>query len=76
MTPLALPTQPPTKDTVKLVIEMDAAGNVSLNGPIENRMICYGLLEVARDMIHEMYTKKLGKKIALAPAGVLRRPGN
>ena len=64
----------------ELTIKIDVGGNVSLSGPMENRMICYGLLSVARDMIFEMHMKKGSKKkIQLAPATLadaLRRPGN
>ncbi len=65
----------------ELNIKMDVGGNVSLEGPMENRMICYGLLSVARDMIFEMHMKEgdKPKKVQLAPATLvdaLRRPGN
>lgn len=35
----------------QLTIAIDDAGRVSVNGPIENTMFCYGLLEVAKDTI-------------------------
>ncbi len=70
----------PSAIVAELVIKMDATGNVSLSGPIENRMICYGLLETARDMIHELSMKaRDGKKVTLASAGlagVLKGGGN
>lgn len=40
-----------TGQTVQLVITMTPDGNVGVNGPIDNLVLCYGLLEVARDAI-------------------------
>lgn len=34
-----------------LTITLDQAGAVSVTGPIENRLLCYGLLALARDII-------------------------
>jgi hypothetical protein len=36
---------------VELVVRLNAAGKVEVTGPIEQRLLCYGLLEVARDVI-------------------------
>lgn len=34
-----------------LVITMNQAGEISLSGPLENKVLCYGLLEVGRDIV-------------------------
>jgi hypothetical protein len=36
---------------VELVIKLTPTGQVTVTGPIEQRLLCYGLLEVARDVI-------------------------
>ncbi len=59
----------PPQKIAELVISIDAAGNVSVNGPIENRMLCYGLLEVARDVIVE-FQEQQKSAIVTAPAGL------
>lgn len=35
----------------KIVIEMDAAGRIRVGGPLDDKILCYGLLEVARQTI-------------------------
>lgn len=35
----------------RLVIDMNAKGLVKVMGPIGNKLLCYGLLEAARDSI-------------------------
>lgn len=35
----------------KLMIEVMPDGSVQVQGPIQNRMLCYGLLEAAKDAI-------------------------
>lgn len=37
----------------QLTITMDDAGGIQVQGPIENKLLAYGLLEVARDAIGE-----------------------
>ena len=36
---------------VELKITMDDAGNVGVNGPMDNLILCYGLLEIGRQSI-------------------------
>lgn len=52
---------------VTLSITIDDRGQVSINGPIENQLLCYGLLEVARDTIREHNARKTSPVIA--PSG-------
>jgi len=42
---------PTDKPIATLVIVQYASGQVNVTGPIANKMGCYGLLEVARDII-------------------------
>lgn len=36
---------------LSMTIAVDDQGRVNVSGPLENQLVCYGLLEVARDAI-------------------------
>lgn len=36
---------------IELHIVLNDAGQVSVTGPLENRLLCYGLLEAAKEVI-------------------------
>ncbi len=55
---------------VELKITMDDAGNVGVNGPIENLILCYGLLEIGRQSIHRHHEQNAGKLIQTPPSGM------
>lgn len=42
---------------VELKITIDDAGQLNVNGPIANKMMCYGMLEVAKDAIRETHER-------------------
>jgi hypothetical protein len=46
----------------QLVITINDKGEVSVSGPLENKLICYGLLEMAKDII-AAYTEQAQKQI-------------
>lgn len=48
---------------VDLIISMNEAGQVSVNGPIGNKMLCYGLLGAAHDAIKDFCDKAAEQKI-------------
>jgi hypothetical protein len=56
---------------ITLVIAMDDKGQVSVTGPLENRMLCYGLLGMAREVIQQQGAKEPSRilKPMLLPAG-------
>lgn len=37
----------------KIEIILHDNGNVEVNGPVDNKVLCYGLLDCARDIIQE-----------------------
>lgn len=54
-----------------LTITMTDAGEVGVVGPIENQVLCYGLLEVARDIVLDHSKKKAEQRIvAPGPVGL------
>ena len=59
------------RTTVTLTITLDATGNVQVNGPIENLVLFYGMLELARDAIFKHH---LQKDQRIVPASMLDLP--
>ena len=45
---------------VQLVITLMDNGQLQVTGPIQDRMLCYGMLEVARDVIRDQQPKPGG----------------
>ena len=60
-------------NTTKLTITMSPNGAVSVTGPIDNGLICYGLLEVAKDVVRDHIKKKA--ESGIVPVQILL-PGN
>lgn len=62
----------------QLVIIMHDDGSVAVNGPIENKLLAYGLLEIAKDTVTKHVDKLVaggGQIIAPPPgfsAGILK----
>lgn len=57
---------------LELKIMQDDAGQISISGPIENKLLCYGLLEVARDGIaehHRQAAQRLVQPASVVPFG-------
>jgi hypothetical protein len=53
---------------VQLLIERNEAGQISVSGPITDKMLCYGLLECAHDAIKD-FTDKAQQKIVAPTNG-------
>lgn len=53
---------PPEEDgndiKAQLVLTLRANGNVEVSGPVENRLLCYSILEFAKDAIQEHHLGK------------------
>lgn len=68
-------TAPPR---AQLVITLAADGTVGVNGPIQDKILCYGLLECARDAINGYAAKQARSPIVPASAAdpflMARRP--
>lgn len=45
-------------EDMHLVITLHPNGNVSLNGPLANTMLCYGMLELARDAVRTFQVQR------------------
>ncbi len=60
-------------NTTKLTITMSPNGEVRVHGPIDNGLLCYGLLEVAKDVVRDHIKKKA--ESGIVPVQILL-PGN
>lgn len=57
-----------TTPSIRLVVEMLPDGRVTVSGSIDNKLLCYGLLESAKDAIREFQlNQKLIQPVALVP---------
>ena len=63
------------KNTTKLTITLSPNGQVSVTGPIDNAMLCYGLLEVAKDVVR-MHVMKKAESPIIQPITRVVLPGN
>lgn len=52
---------------VKLEIIINDNGTMSINGPIDNLLQCYGMLEIAKDTLRQ---RMLAKQAAVQPANI------
>ena len=52
---------------IQILIEMDEKGTVSLVAPIHNKIFCYGMLDMAREIILKSEIKK--EQPLVVPAG-------
>lgn len=52
---------------ITLTITLKPSGEVGLNGPIDNKILCLGLMDLARDIV----IKYEHKAIQVAPASIL-----
>jgi hypothetical protein len=54
---------------VQLIVTLDDNGSVNINGPIQNALLCFGLLEMAKVAINN-YAEQ-NKRLIQPVAGVL-----
>jgi len=61
---------------IQLMISMDETGSVNVNGPIQNLLLCYGLLEMAKVAIqaHAEQNKRLVQPVTLGVPALLPVP--
>lgn len=55
-----------------LVIHIDDRGQVSLTGPIDNKLVCYGLLEVAKEIVADHHRQQQARLVQPSTALPLR----
>lgn len=60
------------KPTITLSITMDRDQNIQLTGPINNIRLCYGMLEMAKDVLRQNWLSK--RQPEVVPADLLDMP--
>lgn len=53
----------------RIVIEMTDDGQFNVHAPLQDKILCYGLLEAARDVIKDYEPPET--RIAVPPAGLI-----
>lgn len=63
----------PGIEGIVLELVLHPNGNVSITGPIQNKVLCYGILEAARDAVLEWHHAQLAarKPVVVAPANAM-----
>jgi hypothetical protein len=59
---------------IQLIIEFDGR-ETRVSGPMDNKLLCYGLLGLAHDIIREFNAEEASKQVKLAdglPPGLLK----
>lgn len=56
---------------IVVVVRLMPDGQVEVDGPLHNKLLCYGLLAAAHDAIRE-YKVPTGPQIAVVPAGAIQ----
>lgn len=54
---------------IQLIIEFDGK-STSVSDPMDNKLLCYGLLGVAADIIREFDAEEASKKVKIAEHGL------
>ena len=49
-------------------------GGLSVQGPIDNKLMIIGILEVAKDAVYTYHREQKDKKVQLAPPGTVLPP--
>jgi len=57
------------KGETQLLISVSATGDVNVSGPIGDKLLCYGLLGIARDLIRDYQPSTV-----IVPKGVVIPP--
>ena len=58
---------------MRLTISVDANGGMKVEGPLENKVVCYGLLEAAKDVVRE-YKPRMVQPASAVPGTALAHP--
>jgi hypothetical protein len=58
----------------QLIIRIQPDGSVNVSGPLDNKAMCYMMLECARDAIHDLHLKNAESKRIVPVSGTPRIP--
>lgn len=57
----------PPKEIAKLVLILNSDGTVAVQGPLENKMACYAMLEFGRDAVKDFKPSPIIKPLVEVP---------
>ena len=52
----------------RLVIDIDDQGQLNVNGPIGNKLVAFGMLELAKDAVREFNQQAQQRVVPVTPA--------
>ena len=60
-------------EDIKLVITLKGNGSITISGPIQDKVLSYGMLGVARDIVstYQENEGKIAKPVFIPPKGAL-----
>ena len=56
----------------QLIITLSPDGQIQVNGPIDNKLLCYGMLDSAKDAIRDRLAQQTSE-IEIADSGLINR---
>jgi hypothetical protein len=56
---------------VTITITIDDAGRFGIQGPLENKVVCYGMLEAGKDAVRQFNEKQTQGRPLIAPVSVI-----
>jgi hypothetical protein len=56
------------KVQTQIIVSMLDNGTINVTGPIQNKLLCYGMLEVAKDVVRN-HVERPGSNLVIAPPG-------
>lgn len=56
---------------ITFAITRNPDGSISINGPIQDKMLCYGLIEMGRDAVRTYHEQANKTAIQVVPEGAL-----
>ncbi len=56
---------------VRIVIDLQDDGKVTINGPLENKILCYGLLEWGKMLVKDYEPSKIIKDTLVPPSNMV-----
>lgn len=55
---------------ISITVTMERDGSISVNGPLTNPVLCYGLLESGKDAVRRYAAEQSEKRIITPPQGL------
>lgn len=63
---IEVPLEKQEDNPIVMIIHLAKDGKISVNGPLQNKILCYGMIESARDAVNEFHAKQNASNIVKA----------